>query len=78
VLVPSPRRRRGSVGLCYGSDGEWSLRGRCELHDAWRVEWRASVVLPLRSPAAFIGNEVAEVMGRDPVLQAGYRQYVES
>ena len=63
---------------CCGADVEWSLRGRCELYDAWRGEWRASVVLPPRSPAAFIGNEVEEVLGRDPVLQAGYRQYVES
>ncbi len=57
---------------------EWSLRGQCELHDARRGEWQASVVLPLRSPVAFIGNEVEEVLGRDPVLQAGYRQNVES
>ncbi len=57
---------------------EWSLRGRCELHDAGRSEWRASVVLLMRSLASFIGNEVEEVLGRDPVLQAGYRQYVES
>ncbi len=57
---------------------EWTLRGRCELHDAGRGEWRASVDLPLRSLAAFIGNEVEEVLGGNPVLQAGYRQYVES
>ena len=42
--------------------------GRCELHNARRGEWRASVVLPLHSLAAFIGNVVEEVMGRDPVL----------
>ena len=64
--------------LCYGADVEWSLRGRCELHDAGRGEWRASVVLSMRSLAAFIGNEVEEVLGRDPVLQAGYCRYVES
>ena len=63
---------------CYGADVEWSLRGRCELHDAGRREWLASVVLSMRSLAAFIGNEVEEVLGGDPVLQAGYRQYVES
>ena len=57
---------------------KWSLGGRSELHDAGRGEWWTSVVLLLRSRAAFIGNEVEEVMGRDPVLQAGYRQYVES
>ncbi len=57
---------------------EWSQRGRCELHDAGRGEWRVSVVLPLRSHAAYIGNEVEEVLGRDPVLQAGYLQYVEA
>ena len=49
---------------------EWCLRGRCELHDARRGEWWASVVLPQRSPAAFIGNEVEDVMGRDTILQA--------
>ncbi len=54
------------------------MRGRSELHDAGRGEWRASVLLPLRSPAALIGNKVEEVLGRDFVLQAGYRQYVES
>ncbi len=32
----------------YRADVEWSLSGRCELHDAIRGEWRASVVLPLR------------------------------
>jgi hypothetical protein len=57
---------------------EWSLRGRCKLHDAGRGEWRAVVDLALLSLAAFIGNEVEEVLGGDPVLQAGYRQYVES
>ena len=57
---------------------EWSLRGQCELHDVGRGEWRASVVLPLRSRGAFSGNEVEEVMGGDPVLQVVYRHYVES
>ena len=54
------------------------MRGRCELHDAGRGEWRASVDLPMLSLSAFIGNEVEEVFGGEPVLQAGYRQYVES
>ena len=56
---------------------EWALRGRCELHDAMRVEWRASAVLPLRSCGAFSGDELKEVLGGDPVILAGYRHYVE-
>ena len=63
---------------CYGADVEWSLRGRCELQDAGRGEWWASVVLPLRSRGAFNSNEMEEVLSGDPVLHAGYRHYVES
>ncbi len=57
---------------------EWTLTGRCELHDTGRGEWRASVDFPLLSLSAFVGNEVEEISGGNPVLQAGYRQYVES
>jgi hypothetical protein len=63
---------------CYAADVERSLKGRCELHDAWRGEWRASVVLSIRSCGAFSGDESEEVMCEKPVLQAGYRHYVKS
>jgi len=53
------------------------LWGRCELHDAGRDEWRASVFLPLRSCGALCSDEVEEVLGGYPLLQVGYRQNVE-
>ena len=78
VLVPSPGRRRGLVGLLLWSGCGVVPEGKVRIARRRRGEWRASVVLPLRSLAACIGNEVEEVLGRDPVLQTSYRQYVES
>jgi hypothetical protein len=61
----------------YRADVEWSLRGRCKLHDAVRGEWRASEVSPLRPCGTFSGDESEEVLGRNRVLQTSYRLYVE-
>ena len=61
----------------YGADVKRSMWGRCELHEAGRGAWRASVFLPLRSCGAFSGDELEEVLGGYPILQVGYRQYVE-
>ncbi len=62
---------------CYGADVKRPLWGRCELHDAGCGEWRASVVLPLRPCGALGGAELEEVLGGYPILQVGYRRYVE-
>ena len=48
------------------------------MHDAIRGEWRAFVVSPLRPCGAFSGDESQEVLDGNRVLQAGYRDYVES
>ncbi len=61
----------------YRADVEWSLRGRCELHDAVCGEWRASEVSSLRPCGTFSGDEKEEVLGGKRVLQTGYRYYVE-
>ena len=52
----------------YRADLEWSLRGRCELHDAYRGERWASVGSPLRPCGALSGDESEEVMGGDRVI----------
>ncbi len=54
--------------FCYRSDVKWSLRGRCELHNAVRGERRAAVGPSLCPNGAFSGDESFEVLGGNRVL----------
>ncbi len=56
---------------------KWSLRRRCELHNAVRGERRAAVGPSLCPSGALSGDEGLEVLGGNLVVKAGYRHYVE-